>query len=166
MAVSLAGMMEWYDFAVFGYFITEIAAAFFPPEQGARLRLIEAFAIFGGAFVTRPLGGLVLGHRSDATTAAPSAGARRTVAPARSPRTTRAPADARASALETAILLMALPTLGLGCLPTYAQIGLAAPLLLAAIRLLQGVAVGGQLVGCIVYARAARRRFSRPRRLR
>ena len=44
-----------YDFAVFGYLITEISTNFFPPGQGARLRLIEAFGVFGGAFLMRPL---------------------------------------------------------------------------------------------------------------
>ena len=66
LAVSLGGMMEWYDFAVFGYFIKEIAANFFPQKQSAQLRLIEAFGIFGGAFIARPVGGLVIGHKSDA----------------------------------------------------------------------------------------------------
>ena len=62
--------MARYDFAVFGYLITEISTNFFPPGQGARLRLIEAFGVFGGAFLMRPLGGVLFGRAGDQAAAA------------------------------------------------------------------------------------------------
>ena len=57
-------VLEWYDFAVFGYFSDVIASIFFPPQEGDA-QLIESFAVFGGAFIMRPIGGAVMGYIGD-----------------------------------------------------------------------------------------------------
>ena len=125
--IAAAGnLLEWYDFAVYGIFASEIGQAFFPPSSDRNVPLIRAFSVFAGAFVVRPLGGLLFGRIGDTL--------------------------GREVALLFTILLMALPTLVIGLLPTYADIGLAAPLLLTAMRLLQGIAGGGELPGALVYA--------------
>mmetsp|Transcript_26020 Transcript_26020/g.36697 ORF Transcript_26020/g.36697 Transcript_26020/m.36697 type:complete len:213 (-) Transcript_26020:1008-1646(-) len=126
---SLAGIagnvLEWYDFSVFGYFSDVIGQVFFPPDQKGHAALIESFAVFGGAFLARPIGGAILGLMGDT--------------------------HGRKSALETSILLMALPTFALGCLPSFKTVGWLAPFLLIILRLLQGFSVGGQLMTSVVF---------------
>ena len=84
-----------------------------------------SFAVFGGAFFMRPVGGILLGYVGDRY--------------------------GRKRALEISIALMLLPSLVMGMLPTYEQIGLTASFIIVLIRLCQGVAVGGELVGSILY---------------
>jgi len=121
---SLAGnVLEWYDFAVFGYFGDIIGDVFFPPQAG-HLAIMESYAVFGGAFVARPLGGILMGYIGDTY--------------------------GRKKALTTSMFLMAFPTFLMGCLPSYAQIGWPAIVLLILVRLLQGVSVGGQLMSSLV----------------
>jgi len=127
-AANVAGVvgnvLEWYDFAVFGFFAPLIAEQFFP--MGDRLAsLLAAFGVFAGAYFMRPLGGVLFGQLGDRL--------------------------GRKAALQLSVMMMALPTMLVGLLPTYAQIGLAAPLLLVGLRLLQGLSVGGELVGSIAY---------------
>ena len=96
--IAAAGnLLEWYDFAVYGIFASEIGQAFFPPSSDRNVPLIRAFSVFAGAFVVRPLGGLLFGRIGDTL--------------------------GREVALLFTILLMALPTLVIGLLPTYADIG-------------------------------------------
>lgn len=124
--VSAAGnLLEWYDFACFGIFADEIGSTFFPcsDDQTARIR---AFAVFAGAFIVRPLGGVMFGSIGDN--------------------------HGREVALMLTILCMAAPTLGIALLPGHDSIGLAAPVLLTAMRLLQGIAAGGELPGALVFA--------------
>ena len=123
-AAALGNVLEWYDFAVFGYFAEEFGSLFFPAENKTA-SLLGAFGVFAGAFFMRPVGGVLFGHVGDRT--------------------------GRKKALTVSILLMALPTFLLGCLPTYATAGVWAPILLTLVRLLQGLSVGGQLVGSFVY---------------
>jgi len=130
LVVSMGGMLEWYDFAVFGFVAEELGESFFPPGNKT-LKLIETFGVFGGAFIMRPLGGIVFGKMGDKGGGS---------------------AESRQNALESAILLMALPTLLMGILPTYHTIGWLAPIAVILIRFSQAFAVGGQLVGAIVYA--------------
>mmetsp|Transcript_12126 Transcript_12126/g.18481 ORF Transcript_12126/g.18481 Transcript_12126/m.18481 type:complete len:451 (-) Transcript_12126:303-1655(-) len=117
-------VLEWYDFAVFGYFGDVIADVFFPPQSG-HAALIESFAIFGGAFLMRPVGGVMMGYIGDTV--------------------------GRKKALEISIFLMAFPTFIMGCLPTYAQVGWTSWVMLLIVRLLQGLSVGGQLMSSLVY---------------
>jgi MHS family proline/betaine transporter-like MFS transporter len=122
----LVNVLEWYAFAVFGYLSDILAEVFFPPGQGEATALIESFAVFGGAFVMRPLGGLWMGYLGDRY--------------------------GRKMALEVSIFLMAISTLCLGCLPTYAQVGHWSYISLIFFRLMQGLSAGGQLMSSLVYA--------------
>ena len=123
---SIAGnALEWYDFSVFGYFSDIIGEVFFPPDQKGHAALIETFAVFGGAFLVRPIGGAVIGHMGDNF--------------------------GRKSAVETSIFLMAFPTVALGCLPSFEAVGWLSPILLIIMRLLQGFSVGGQLMSSVVF---------------
>mmetsp|Transcript_35727 Transcript_35727/g.53258 ORF Transcript_35727/g.53258 Transcript_35727/m.53258 type:complete len:468 (-) Transcript_35727:177-1580(-) len=126
--ITIAGVagnvLEWYDFAVFGFFSDVIASVFFPPQQD-NYALIESFVVFGIAFWMRPVGGILLGYVGDKF--------------------------GRKRALEYSIFLMAIPTFLMGCLPGYEQIGPLAIVLLAIVRLLQGLSVGGQLMSSLVF---------------
>lgn len=117
-------ILEWYDFALFGFFSDIIADIFFPPSSGTS-SIIKSFAVFSGAFIMRPVGGLLFGWIGDVY--------------------------GRKVALMLSIFLMALPTFLMGCLPTYNQVGEWAVALLILVRLLQGLSVGGQLVSSLVY---------------
>src|SRR5690606_14751268 len=128
--------IEWYDFAVYGYFATSIAGAFFP--AGNRVAaLLGTFAVFAVAYFARPLGAFLLGHIGDRL--------------------------GRRVALAVAITMMALGTTAIGVIPSYSTIGLAAPVLLVVARVLQGISVGGEFGGAatlvVEYARPGRRGF-------
>jgi len=126
LIAGVAGnVLEWYDFAVFGYFGDVIGDVFFPPNQGGNTAIIESYAVFGGAFLARPIGGLMLGYIGD------TYGSK--------------------VALVLSIFLMAFPTFLMGCLPSYASIGPSAIVLLVIVRLLQGCSVGGQLMTSLVF---------------
>lgn len=132
----IGNVLEWYDFAVYGFFAPVLAAQFFPSDD-ERVSLLAAFATFAVGFLMRPVGAAVFGHIGDRY--------------------------GRARALLLSIALMAIPTALMGFLPTYATIGIAAPLLLVALRMCQGVAVGGEFTSSIVFlaenAPAPRRGF-------
>lgn len=114
-----AAGVEWYDFFVYG-----TAAAlvfphiFFSPDLSPLVAQMAAFSTFAVGFVARPLGGVVFGHFGDL--------------------------HGRKKTLVAALLTMGVSTLLVGLLPTYAQVGVAAPLLLILLRFAQGIAVGGQ----------------------
>jgi MHS family proline/betaine transporter-like MFS transporter len=119
-------VLEWYDFAVFGFFSDILGSVFFPPSQtDDDSNVLESFAVFGGAFLMRPIGGLVIGYLGDVW--------------------------GRKYALEVSIFLMAIATTLMGCLPTYQQIGTPAVVLLLLVRMLQGFSVGGQLMSSLVF---------------
>lgn len=120
----IGNVLEWYDFALYGYFAHQIAPLFFPHTE-PMLSKIATFAVFAIGFLMRPIGAIVFGHYGDKF--------------------------GRKNALAAAILLMAIPTTLIGCLPSIHTIGIAAPLLLILFRLLQGLAVGGEFTGSIVY---------------
>src|SRR5574338_1404975 len=103
LAGLIGNVLEWFDFAVYGYFASEIGRQFFPESSQTAQQLL-AFAVFALGFVARPFGSLVLGPVGDRI--------------------------GRRALLTLSIALMGGATLVLGLLPTYAQIGLAAPLLL------------------------------------
>lgn len=124
VAGLIGNVMEWYDFALFGYFVPYISAAFFP-SNNATSSLLETWAVFAVGFLMRPLGGAVFGYIGDRI--------------------------GRRWVLVLSIILMAIPTFVLGVLPTYAQIGIGASLLLIAVRLIQGLSVGGEFSGSVTY---------------
>ncbi|RDH74378.1 MFS transporter [Mycolicibacterium moriokaense] len=121
---SIGNAVEWYDFAVYGFLATFIAANFFPAGDDTAA-LLNTFAIFAAAFVMRPLGGLVFGPLGDRV--------------------------GRQKVLAVVILLMSGSTLAMGLLPTYDAIGVAAPLLLLFLRCLQGFSAGGEYGGGACY---------------
>jgi MHS family proline/betaine transporter-like MFS transporter len=128
LAGLIGNVLEWFDFAVYGYFATDIGQQFFPKSSASAQQLL-AFAVFALGFFARPIGSLVLGLVGDRI--------------------------GRRALLTLSIALMGGSTLVLGLLPTYAQIGVAAPLLLLAMRLVQGFSVGGEFTGSMVYTTEA-----------
>ncbi len=122
---GIAGnVLEWYDFAVFGYFAPVIGAQFFPASSPTA-SLLGAFCAFAGAYLMRPVGAVVFGSMGDRL--------------------------GRKRALQLSVLMMALPTTAMALLPTYDQVGWLAPVLLVLCRLVQGVSVGGELIGSISF---------------
>jgi MHS family proline/betaine transporter-like MFS transporter len=124
LAGLIGNLLEWFDFAVYGYFAADIGRQFFPQSSPSAQQLL-AFAVFAIGFFARPAGGLALGIIGDRI--------------------------GRRALLTLSIALMGGSTLLLGLLPTYQQIGLAAPLLLVTMRLIQGFSVGGEFTGSMVY---------------
>ncbi|MBI1181861.1 MAG: MFS transporter [Alphaproteobacteria bacterium] len=121
---GLAGnVMEWYDFGVYGFFAAAIGHQFFPADNPTT-SLLASFGVFAVGFIARPLGGLVFGHIGDRM--------------------------GRRTAVIASVLMMIVPTLLMGLLPTHDQIGLAAPIVLVALRLFQGLAVGGEYTTSMV----------------
>ncbi len=116
-AAVVGNVLEWYDFAVYGYVAVILARKFFPVGDEVTA-LLSTFLAYGLGFVARPLGGIVLGRVGDT--------------------------HGRKTALLITIALMAGGTVLIGILPTYAAIGIAAPLLLVVARLLQGFSAGGE----------------------
>jgi len=118
IAGAIGNAMEWYDFTVYGFFAATIGSLFFP-SQSHLGSLLASFAAFAVGFVVRPFGALVFGHIGDKF--------------------------GRRVALWTSVVCMAVPTFMMGLLPTYAQVGVIAPILLVLLRLLQGLAVAGEM---------------------
>lgn len=102
-----------------------ILATLFFPSENHTTALIASFGAFAAGYLMRPLGGALFGHFGDRL--------------------------GRKRMLILSVELMAVPTFLLGCLPTYAAIGVAAPLLLVALRMIQGLSVGGELPGSTIY---------------
>jgi MHS family proline/betaine transporter-like MFS transporter len=128
LAGLIGNVLEWFDFAVFGYFSANIGHQFFPAADPAAQQF-QAFAVFALGFLARPLGSLVLGRVGDRI--------------------------GRRALLTLSIALMGGATLVIGALPTYAQIGLMAPLLLILMRIVQGFSLGGEFTGSMVYTTEA-----------
>lgn len=125
VAASATGTaFEWYDFFVFGALATVIARHFFA-DAGETVAYILALLTFGLGFVVRPLGALVFGWFGDRT--------------------------GRKTTFLVTITLMGVATVAIGLLPDYDQIGIAAPILLLVMRMLQGFALGGEYGGAVVY---------------
>jgi MFS family permease len=122
---SLGGALEFYDFVIFVFFTAVIGKLFFSASLPEWMREIQTFGIFAAGYLARPLGGVVMAHFGDI--------------------------HGRKRMFTLSILLMAIPTLLIGCLPTYHAAGVVAPLLLLAMRLLQGVAIGGEAPGGWVF---------------
>lgn len=122
---SLGGALEFYDFVVFVFFTGVIGKLFFSASLPDWMREIQTFGIFAAGYLARPLGGVVIAHFGDT--------------------------HGRKRMFTFSILLMAIPTLLIGCLPTYRTAGVVAPLLLLTMRVLQGVAIGGEAPGAWVF---------------
>ena len=122
---ALGGALEFYDFVIFVFFATTMGALFFPADMPEWMRLVQTFGIFAAGYLARPLGGIVLAHFGDLR--------------------------GRKRMFMLSIFMMAVPTLLMGLLPTYASIGVLAPVLLLVLRVLQGAAIGGEAPGAWVF---------------
>jgi len=124
---SLVGTaLEWYDYFLFGTAAALIFNGLFFPEQDPLTGTLLAFATFGVGFGARPIGGLVFGHYGDKI--------------------------GRKTMLVITLVIMGVATCAIGLLPTYAQIGIWAPILLVVLRLVQGFGVGGEWGGAVLMA--------------
>ncbi|MGH7215720.1 MAG: MFS transporter [Nitrospiraceae bacterium] len=124
LAGAIGNVLEWYDFALYGYFAPVFAALFFPSNSPS-VSLISTFGVFSVGFLARPLGALLFGHWGDTL--------------------------GRRNALAWSVLLMAIPTCVVGLLPTYEAIGVIAPIALTFCRFLQGLSVGGEFTGSATF---------------
>ena len=118
----MGNALEWYDYALYAQYAYIIGLKFFPKTEFVE---ILTFALFAAGFLIRPLGGILFGYIGDKF--------------------------GRRIALVIGILMMAVPTASIGVLPSYDSIGIAAPIILAIIRLAQGFSLGGEFSGCIAY---------------
>jgi MHS family citrate/tricarballylate:H+ symporter-like MFS transporter len=118
IAVGVGNALEFYDFITFSFFAIQIGHCFFPESQTSH-GLLYSLASFGVGFLTRPLGGVVIGMYGDRV--------------------------GRKPAMVLSFALMGASILGLVLTPSYAQIGMAAPILLVIFRLVQGFALGGEV---------------------
>ncbi|WP_031506189.1 MFS transporter [Streptomyces megasporus] len=124
VAGSVGNFIEWYEFGVYGYFATIIAARFFAPEGTGDLEaLVKTYASFALAFFFRPVGAAVFGRVGDRIGRRPT--------------------------LILVISLMTAATATIGLLPTYATVGAAAPWLLTLVRVVQGLSAGGEFGGAV-----------------
>ncbi|MEU2113550.1 MFS transporter [Streptomyces sp. NPDC019507] len=124
LAGSVGNFVEWYEFGVYGYFATVIAANFFTPEGGSDVEaLVKTYASFALAFFFRPIGAVLFGRLGDRIGRRPT--------------------------LILVIGLMTLATTLIGLLPTYATAGAAAPWLLTLLRVVQGLSAGGEFGGAV-----------------
>jgi MFS family permease len=124
IASSLGTMFEWYDFFIYGTLAAFFGKLFFPPGNGSTAYL-SSLALFGVGFSVRPFGALVFGRLGDLV--------------------------GRKHTFLLTIILMGLSTTLVGLLPTYSQVGFAAPLALVVLRLTQGLALGGEYGGAVIY---------------
>ncbi len=122
---GLGGALEFYDFVVFVFLALPLSELFFPKGTSSWLAQLQVYGIFAAGYLARPLGGIAMAHYGDLL--------------------------GRKRMFALSVFLMALPTLLIGLLPVYAQIGLLAPVLLLVLRVLQGIAVGGEVPGAWVF---------------
>lgn len=125
MLAALGGALEFYDFIIFVFFAVVIGKLFFPADMPEWLRQVQTFGLFAAGYLARPVGGIVMAHFGDLL--------------------------GRKRMFTLSIFLMSVPTLGIGLMPTYASIGIWAPILLLALRVLQGAAIGGEVPGAWVF---------------
>src|SRR5437868_11389147 len=125
-AASMGTMIEWYDFYIFGSLTAIISGYFFPsPDKDPTISILLWLATFATGFLVRPFGALVFGRVGDLI--------------------------GRKYTFLITMTIMGLSTTVIGLMPTYAQIGLFAPLILLVLRLLQGLALGGEYGGAATY---------------
>jgi MHS family proline/betaine transporter-like MFS transporter len=124
VAGTVGNVLEWYDFAVYGYLAPIIGKVFFPGDDPTS-SLLAAFGVFAVGFLARPIGGMIFGHFGDKI--------------------------GRKRVLIISVLMMGAGTFAIGVLPGFAQIGAASAALLVILRILQGISVGGEYAGSVVF---------------
>src|SRR5262249_43479476 len=123
-AGTIGNVLEWYDFSIYGYFVTSIGRQFFP-HQDAVAQLLSAFGVFALGYLMRPVGGVLIGHIGDRF--------------------------GRRTALTVSVAAMAIRTFLIGILPGYATLGILAPIALTLLRMVQGLSVGGEYTSSMVF---------------
>lgn len=123
-AAMVGNALEYYDVMLYGFFAAMLAPLFFPTDN-PMISTLSSLGTFAAGFIMRPLGGIFFGHLGDKF--------------------------GRRQALVLAIFLVTIPTFTIGVLPTYAEIGLFAPIILLTCRLLQGLCVGGEYSGASIF---------------
>ncbi|MFJ3333306.1 glycine betaine/L-proline transporter ProP [Streptomyces sp. NPDC086766] len=123
-AAALGNAMEWFDFGVYSYIAVTLGKVFFP-SGNPTAQLLSTFGAFAAAFLVRPIGGMVFGPLGDRI--------------------------GRQKVLATTMIMMAVGTFAIGLIPSYATIGVGAPLLLLAARLVQGFSTGGEYAGATTF---------------
>lgn len=123
---ATAASIEYYDFFIYGLAAALVFPSVFFPEQGSVTGILLSFATFGIGFLARPLGGVIFGHFGDVI------GRKRT--------------------LVIALVTMGVASTAIGLLPSYAAVGVLAPILLTVMRFVQGIAIGGQMGGVVLLA--------------
>lgn len=121
---TIGNLAEWYNFLLYGYLASVISQQFFPTKNEI-VSLTFVFTVFAISFLMRPIGGILFGWIGDRY--------------------------GRQRALVISLIFIAIPTFFIGCLPTYQQIGIASPILLSILRIMQGLSAGGEHTGSAVY---------------
>ncbi|MFK4763646.1 MFS transporter [Desulfobaculum sp. SPO524] len=124
LAGFIGNVVEWYDFALYGYMAGILSGLFFP-DKSTSASLIATYGVFAAGFIMRPLGSAVFGWLGDTI--------------------------GRSKTMSLSVTMMVLPTFILGCLPTFQSIGLWAPILLVLVRIVQGLSVGGEFSSSVTY---------------
>ena len=122
---ALGGALEFFDFIIFVFFTKILSELFFPAEMPQWLSELQVYGIFAAGYLARPVGGIIMAHFGDKV--------------------------GRKKLFSFSVFLMAVPTLLVGFLPTYASIGIAAPILLLILRIVQGFAIGGEVPAAWVF---------------
>lgn len=122
---ALGGALEFYDFIIFVFFTKTLGELFFPPDIPSWLAELQVYGIFASGYLARPIGGIIMAHFGDI--------------------------GGRKKMFSFSVFLMALPTLLIGFLPTFETLGILAPLLLLSLRIIQGVAIGGEVPAAWVF---------------
>ncbi|EGD54786.1 MFS transporter [Gordonia neofelifaecis] len=123
-AAALGNMMEWFDFGVYGYLAVTLGKVFYP-EASSSAQILATFATFAAAFLVRPLGGFFFGPLGDRV--------------------------GRQKVLAITMIMMAAGTFAVGLIPSYASIGIWAPILLLCARMVQGFSTGGEYGGATTF---------------
>lgn len=125
ITASLIGsVIEWYDFLIYGTAAALVFGKLFFPASDSRISVVSAFSVYAVGYLSRPLGGLLFGHFGDRM--------------------------GRKTMLMLSLIIMGLGSFLVGCLPTYDQVGIWAPVLLVILRLVQGLGLGGEWGGAVL----------------
>ncbi|MCJ7842303.1 MFS transporter [Lederbergia sp. NSJ-179] len=124
VATALGNAMEWFDFGIYSYLVVIIGKVFYSGVSDS-VQLVFSFGTFAVAFLVRPLGGMFFGMLGDRL--------------------------GRKRILAVTLIMMSIATLGIGLIPVYASIGIAAPILLLLARLVQGFSAGGEYAGAMTF---------------